>query len=62
MMMQLSKKIPFDDPDVLMVIRVVYVVSNIIIFGVYLYLQKQVEKKKGMSRRSKSMRAVRIIT
>ena len=48
MMMQLSKKIPFEDPDVLLVIRVVYVVSNIIIAGVYLHLQKQVEKKKGV--------------
>ena len=48
MMMQLSKKIPFEDPDVLLIIRILYVVSNVLIAGTYLYVQKQVEKKKGM--------------
>ena len=48
-MMQLSKKIPFDDPQVLMYVRILYVATNIIIAGVYLYLQQQINKKKGES-------------
>jgi hypothetical protein len=46
-MMQLSKKIPFDDPQVLMGIRILYVVSNLFIFGIYFYVQSQISKKKG---------------
>ncbi len=46
-MMQVSKKIPFDDPQVLNYVRILYVVSNLIIAGVYLYLQQQINKKKG---------------
>jgi hypothetical protein len=46
-MMQLSKKIPFEDPQVLMGVRILYVVSNLFIFGVYFYVQTQINKKKG---------------
>ena len=46
-MMQVSKKIPFDDPSVLMGVRILYIVSNVIILGIYLYLQQQINKKKG---------------
>jgi len=46
-MMQLSKKIPFEDPQVLMGVRILYVVSNLFIFGMYLYVQTQINKKKG---------------
>jgi len=46
-MMQVSKKIPFDDPNVLMGIRVAYIISNLIIAGVYLYVQMLINKKKG---------------
>ena len=46
-MMQLSKKIPFDDPQVLMGVRILYVVSNLFIFGLYFYVQTQINKKKG---------------
>jgi Phosphate transport (Pho88) len=46
-MMQVSKKIPFDDPQVLLGVRAVYIVSNIFILGVYLYIQQQINKKKG---------------
>lgn len=46
-MMQVSKKIPFEDPNVLMAIRIAYVVSNLIIMGVYYYVQVQINKKKG---------------
>jgi hypothetical protein len=47
--MQISKKIPFDDPNVLMGVRILYVVSNIIIAGVYFYVQQQINKKNGAS-------------
>lgn len=46
-MMQLSKKIPFEDPQVLMGVRILYVVSNLFIFGLYFYVQTQINKKKG---------------
>lgn len=46
-MMQLAKKIPFDDPDVLLMVRGLYVLSNVLILGLYLYTQAQVNKKKG---------------
>jgi hypothetical protein len=46
-MMQVSKKIPFDDPNVLMGVRAAYVLSNLIIFGLYYYVQLKITKKKG---------------
>lgn len=46
-MMQLSKKIPFDDPNVLLMVRGLYIVSNLLILGLYLYIQAQISKKKG---------------
>ena len=46
-MMQVSKKIPFDDPQVLLGVRILYLVSNIIIAGIYLYLQNKINAKKG---------------
>ena len=47
-MMQASKKIPFEDPMVLNGVRALYVISNLIIAGVYLYTKMQIDKKKGM--------------
>lgn len=46
-MMQVSKKIPFEDPQVLLGVRVLYVVSNLIIFGIYFYMQMKINTKKG---------------
>jgi hypothetical protein len=46
-MMQVSKKIPFDDPNVLMGVRAAYILSNLIIAGVYIYVQMLINKKKG---------------
>lgn len=46
-MMQASKKIPFDDPNVLNGVRALYIISNLIIFGVYMYTKMQIDKKKG---------------
>lgn len=46
--MQVSKRIPFENPDVLNGIRALYVASNLIIAAIYVYVQVQVNKKKGM--------------
>lgn len=48
-LMQGAKKIPFDDPLVLNGIRAIYVLSNLAILGVYLYVQSQINKKKDMT-------------
>ncbi|KAI9742383.1 MAG: hypothetical protein M1818_003916 [Claussenomyces sp. TS43310] len=48
-MMQVSKKVPFDDPNVLNIVRLCYVASNLIIAGVYFYCQMQINKKKDMT-------------
>jgi hypothetical protein len=48
--MQISKKIPFDDPNVLNGVRALYIVSNIIIAAIYFYVQMQINKKNGASR------------
>ena len=45
--MQASKKIPFDDPNVLNGVRALYIVSNLIIAGFYFYVKQQIDKKKG---------------
>lgn len=50
-MMQVSKRIPFDDPNVLNFVRLTYVVSNLIIAGIYFYVKTQIDKKKGASAR-----------
>ena len=49
--MQISKKIPFDDPNVLNGVRALYIVSNIIIAAIYFYVQMQINKKNGASHR-----------
>lgn len=46
-MMQVAKKIPFDDPDVLNMVRAGYAASNLIILGIYLYIRIAINKKKG---------------
>jgi len=46
-MMQVSKKIPFDDPNVLMGVRAMYIISNLIILGIYLFMQQKINAKKG---------------
>lgn len=47
-MMQVSKKIAFEDPDVLFLVRCLYIASNAIILGIYLYTQSKINQKKGM--------------
>jgi len=48
-MMQAAKKIPFEDENVLWGVRGLYVLSNVIIFGVYFYTKMQIDKKKDMT-------------
>ena len=47
-MMQVSKRVPFDNPDVLNGVRALYIASNLIIAALYVYVQLQINKKKGM--------------
>lgn len=46
-MMQVSKRIPFEDPQVLTTVRAVYIGSNVVIALIYAYIMTQVNKKKG---------------
>ncbi|KAK1761520.1 inorganic phosphate transporter Pho88 [Echria macrotheca] len=48
-MMQVAKKIPFDDPLVLNYCRAAYAISNLLILGIYLYIKTVVDKKKDMT-------------
>lgn len=57
--MQISKKIPFDDPNVLNGVRALYIVSNIIIAGIYFYVQMQINKKNGSLRQTLGLTGIR---
>jgi ethanolamine transporter EutH len=46
-MMQVSKKVPFEDPQVLMGIRILYVVAQLLVLGLYLYTRSIITKKNG---------------
>ncbi len=46
-MMQASKKVPFEDPNVLNIVRGVYILSNLIIAGIFIYIQTKINAKKG---------------
>ncbi|EEA20103.1 phosphate transporter (Pho88) [Talaromyces marneffei ATCC 18224] len=48
-MMQVSKRIPFENPDVLLGVRALYIVSNVLILGIYLYVQSKISKKKDLT-------------
>lgn len=48
-MMQVTKKIPFEDENVLNLVRAIYIGSNVIIAALYFYIQFQINKKKGTS-------------
>ncbi|KAK4130271.1 inorganic phosphate transport PHO88 [Trichocladium antarcticum] len=48
-MMQVAKKIPFEDPNVLNICRAVYIASNLIILAINLYIKVVVDKKKDMT-------------
>lgn len=46
-MMQVSKKIPMEDPDTMNLIRAGYLLSNAIIIAIYAYTHYVINKKKG---------------
>jgi hypothetical protein len=46
-MMQVSKKIPLEDPNVMNIVRAGYILSNVIIIGIYAYVHLLINKKKG---------------
>ncbi len=46
-MMQVSKRVPFDDPQVLLGVRILYVASNLIIFALYYYISLKIKAKRG---------------
>ncbi|GAB7343781.1 hypothetical protein MBLNU457_1755t1 [Dothideomycetes sp. NU457] len=48
-MMQASKKIPFEEDWCLQLVRGLYITSNLIILGLYLYVKAQIDKKKDMT-------------
>ncbi|KAI1440696.1 inorganic phosphate transport PHO88 [Annulohypoxylon stygium] len=48
-MMQVSKRIPFEDPNVLNIVRAIYIISNVIIASIYFYTQIQINKKKDLT-------------
>ncbi|CAN8097786.1 unnamed protein product [Discula destructiva] len=48
-MIQVAKKVPFDDPNVLNAVRALYAISNLIILGIYYYIKLQIDKKKDMT-------------
>ncbi|KAJ2979542.1 hypothetical protein NUW58_g7176 [Xylaria curta] len=48
-MMQVSKKIPFEDPTVLNGVRALYIGSNILIAAIYGYVLLQINKKKDLT-------------
>lgn len=46
-MMQVSKRIPMEDPDTLNLIRGGYILSNVVIIAIYAYVHFLINKKKG---------------
>jgi len=48
-MMQVSKKIPMEDPNVMNMIRAGYILSNVIIISIYAYVHFLINKKKDMT-------------
>jgi hypothetical protein len=46
-LVQLAKKIPMEDPNVVNGFRALYVLSNLIVMGIYFYCKLQIDKKNG---------------
>ena len=47
-MMQVGKKIPFDDPTVMNGVRAVYILSNVLIVTIFYYIQMKINANKGL--------------
>ncbi|KAG6816611.1 hypothetical protein H0H87_004617 [Tephrocybe sp. NHM501043] len=47
--MQLARKIPFDDPQVLTYVRIAYVVAQVIVIGTYYYTSLKIKAKNDQT-------------
>jgi len=47
--MQVARKIPFEDPQVLLYVRVAYVVVQVIILGTYYYVSMKIKQKNDLT-------------
>ncbi|EJF56012.1 inorganic phosphate transporter [Dichomitus squalens] len=47
--MQLAKRVPFDDPQVLTYVRIAYVATQVLVLGVYYYTGLQIKKKNDQT-------------
>ncbi|KAI0761574.1 inorganic phosphate transporter [Trametes elegans] len=47
--MQVAKRVPFDDPQVLVYVRIAYVATQAIVLGVYYYVGSQIRKKNDQT-------------
>ncbi|KAJ6624910.1 inorganic phosphate transporter [Mycena sp. CBHHK59/15] len=47
--MQVARKIPFDDPDILTYVRIGYVVVQVIVLGVYYYISMAIKSKNDQT-------------
>ncbi|KAH9937906.1 inorganic phosphate transporter [Epithele typhae] len=47
--MQVARRIPFDDPQVLMYVRIAYVTTQITVLGMYYYVGLQIKKKNDQT-------------
>ncbi|KAK1775981.1 inorganic phosphate transporter Pho88 [Copromyces sp. CBS 386.78] len=48
-MMQVAKKIPFEDPNVLNLCRALYALSNVVILAIHLYIMNTINRKKDLT-------------
>ena len=46
--MQVAKRIPFEDPNTLNLVRLGYILSNVIIAVIYFYIGLLVKRKNGL--------------
>lgn len=46
--MQISKKVPFENENVLLGVRGLYIFSNLLIAGIYYLVQIKINKKNGV--------------
>lgn len=44
--MQVAKRVPFEDPDVLFAVRSMYIASNVLIATIYLYIHSSIKKQR----------------
>jgi len=47
--MQVARRIPFDDPEVLNYVRVGYIASQVVILGAYFYVSQKVKQKNDQT-------------